>query len=125
MMHEALYIKSTADKGWGVFCHQAINANVTIEISPVVLLSKKDKILIDQTPLFNYIFYWQNEKACMSLGYISIYNHSYSSNCEYFQDYENNTVFIKTVRKIAAHEELCINYNGDWDNKEKVWFEVI
>ena len=60
----------------------------------------------------------------MAMGLIPIYNHASPSNCEYFQDYEDKSIFIKTVRDIEAHEELTINYNGDWDNEKEVWFEV-
>jgi SET domain-containing protein len=39
-------------------------------------------------------------------------------------DYDTQTMFIKTVRAIKPGEELTINYNGDWNNKKKVWFDV-
>jgi uncharacterized protein len=39
-------------------------------------------------------------------------------------DYDYNTITIKTVRSIGAGEELTINYNGTWNNKKKVWFDV-
>ncbi|MBS1495703.1 MAG: SET domain-containing protein-lysine N-methyltransferase, partial [Bacteroidetes bacterium] len=40
-------------------------------------------------------------------------------------DFDEETIFIKTVRDIHPGDELTINYNGDWDNEEKVWFEVV
>jgi len=61
----------------------------------------------------------------MALGYIPVYNHSYTSNCEYFMDFSNQTIFIKTVRDISKGEELTINYNGDWNDTAKVWFDVL
>jgi hypothetical protein len=39
-------------------------------------------------------------------------------------DYAEQWISIKTVRMIKAGEELFINYNGDWDDPKKVWFEV-
>jgi SET domain-containing protein len=39
-------------------------------------------------------------------------------------DFEEETIFVKTVRAIEKGEELTINYNGDWDDETKVWFEV-
>ena len=33
-------------------------------------------------------------------------------------------ITVRTVRAIAAGEELFINYNGDWNNEKKVWFDV-
>ena len=43
---------------------------------------------------------------------------------EYFMDFEAETIFVKTVRDIKAGEELTINYNGDWNDSSKVWFDV-
>jgi SET domain-containing protein len=65
------------------------------------------------------------DKCCMALGFIPIYNHSYQSNCEYFMEYEEEIIFVKTVRAIKKGEELTINYNGDWNDSTKVWFEVV
>ena len=39
-------------------------------------------------------------------------------------DYEDNTIMIKTVSVINKGEELFINYNGDWDDTTKLWFEA-
>lgn len=87
-------------------------------------MSAVEKELLDQTVLYNYIFDWESGQCCMAMGLIPVYNHSYHSNCEYFQDYADCTIFIKTVRDIEADEELTINYNGDWDNKKAIWFEA-
>jgi SET domain-containing protein len=60
----------------------------------------------------------------MALGYIAVYNHSYTSNCEYEMDFTNEIIKIKTIRNIEAGEELFINYNGDWNNDKKLWFDA-
>ena len=85
-----------------------------------------DRKLIDQTLLHDYIFEWGGKKkqCCMALGWIPLYNHSYQSNCEYEMDYKNELIQIITVRAIKQGEELFINYNGVWNNQEKVWFET-
>ena len=36
-----------------------------------------------------------------------------------------DTILIKTVRDIEKGEELTINYNGDWNDEKKVWFETV
>lgn len=107
-----------------MFTSKAIKANTLLEISPVVVMSSKEKALLDQTTLYNYIFDWEDDRCCMALGNIPIYNHASPSNCEYFQDYDTNTIFIKTVRDIEAGEELTINYNGDYNHEGAVWFDV-
>ncbi|WP_394767442.1 SET domain-containing protein-lysine N-methyltransferase, partial [Ferruginibacter sp.] len=81
---------------------------------------------LDQTLLHDYIFEWGKlkDKCCMALGLVPMYNHSYKSNCEYFMDFEEDTIAVKTVRNIKKGEELTINYNGDWNDPAKLWFEV-
>ncbi len=125
MMHPSIYTKLTEKKGWGVFTKHAIKNNTIIEISPVVVMTVSEKKLLDKTKLHDYIFFWERDSCCMALGNISIYNHSYNSNCEYFQDYENNTIFIKTIREILEEEELTINYNGDFDDTKEIWFDAV
>lgn len=99
---------------------------MVIELSPVIVMNAKDRALLDQTLLHDYIFVWgsKSDQCCMALGFIPMYNHSYESNCEYFMDFTEETIMVKTVRNIEAGEELTINYNGDWNDGSKVWFDV-
>ena len=126
MIHPALYIEKTAEKGRGVFTNQAIASDTVIEISPVVVMSAEERIMLDKTLLHDYIFEWgkDNKQCCMALGYIAVYNHSYKSNCEYEMDFENEIIRIRTVWDIKAGEELLINYNGDWNDSKKLWFDA-
>jgi hypothetical protein len=39
-------------------------------------------------------------------------------------DFDSETISVKTVRSIKAGEELFINYNGDWNDEKKVWFDA-
>ncbi len=110
-----------------MFTRTNIESGKIIEVSPVIVMDSKERELLDQTLLHDYIFEWQPEGkklCCMAQGYISVYNHSTEANCEHFMDYESETMSIKTIRDIEADEELTINYNGDWDNKKPVWFDA-
>ena len=126
-MKPFLYIKKSANKGRAVFTKEKILANTIIEESPVIVMSKEERVHLDKTLLHDYIFEWGKvkDKCCVALGYIPIYNHSYKSNCEYYMDFEKETIQIKTVVTIESGEELTINYNGDWDDDKKVWFNVV
>src|ERR1700753_1755353 len=118
MPHIPLFIGQTANKGRGVFTRKAIKAETIIETAPVIIMNADDRKLLDQTLLHDYIFEWQPDGAdmcCMALGWVPMYNHSYRSNCEYAMNYDDNTMFIQTVRNIKAGEELTINYNGTWN----------
>jgi len=126
MLKPELFIDSSTVKGRGVFTNMAIKADTIIEVAPVIVMSKEDRQLLDKTLLHDYIFEWGKlkDKCCMALGLVPMYNHSYKSNCEYFMDFEEDTIAVKTVRNIKKGEELTINYNGDWNDPAKLWFEV-
>jgi SET domain-containing protein len=126
MLLPCLFIDEVAGMGRGVFTGETIPAETVIESSPVIVMTKAERLHLDETRLHDYIFEWGKDKdqCCMALGFIPMYNHSYVSNCEYFMDFETAIIFIKTVRQIEAGEELTINYNGDWDDKTEVWFSA-
>ncbi len=124
MILECLYTQMTDNKGWGVFTAESLHAGAVDEISPVIIMTAEEKVLLDQTSLYNYLFDWSDAQCCMAMGLVPIYNHAQPSNCEYFQDYAEGTIMIKTVRAINAGEELTINYNGDFDNTNEVWFPL-
>ena len=111
--------------GRGVFTREPLKARTIIEIAPVIVMSGEDRSYLDQTLLHDYIFEWgdKREQCCMALGYVPLYNHSYSSNCEYEMDFRKQIITIKTVKPVEAGEELLINYNGDWNNDNPVWFD--
>lgn len=122
----SLYIDDCGDKGRGVFTREKIPPRKVIEISSVLIMDADARKLLDNTALHDYIFDWGVAEGycCVAWGYVSLYNHSYQSNCEYFMDYENKVISIKAVRTIFPGEELTINYNGDWSNSKPIWFEA-
>jgi SET domain-containing protein len=121
-----LYISESSGKGRGVFTKEPIAAETIVEIAPVIVMNSEHRSLLDQTPLYDYIFEWGDDrKSCaMALGWVPIYNHDTYSNCEYFMDFEDATLFIKTNRRIDVGEELCVNYNGDSGDEKPVWFQI-
>jgi SET domain-containing protein len=120
-----LFIAPTASMGRGVFTSSPITAGTIVEVAPVIVMSQGERHQLDQTKLHDYIFEWgdQREHCCMALGYIPMYNHSYASNCEYEMDFEQEEIKVTAVRDIRAGEELFINYNGDWKDEARVWFD--
>lgn len=125
MRKPGLYIDKAGKKGKGVFTKKAIPAHTVIEIAPVIVLNEKDRKTVEKTKLFYYIFEWGDDikSGVVGLGYVSMYNHTSPSNCEYEMDYEEETITIKTMRAIAAGEELTINYSAGWDDWQPVWFK--
>ena len=125
MIQPYLFIAPTESMGRGVFTSEPIEADTVIEIAPVIVMSKEDRKLLDQTLLHDYIFEWgrNQQQCCMALGYVPVYNHSYQSNCEYEMDFNAEIITITAVRFIQQGEELFINYNGNWNDSKRVWFD--
>jgi SET domain-containing protein len=120
-----LTIADTPKMGRGVFTSESIAKGTVVEVSPVIVMGPADRLLLDQTPLHDYIFEWGDDRTlcCMAMGYVPVYNHATPSNCEYEMDYDEDTITVTAVRDIEAGEELFINYNGDWDDARPVWFD--
>ena len=121
-----VFVGKARKRGRGVFTKSNIKAGEVIEVAPVVVMSKADRKHIDQTLLHDYIFEWGDDRkqCCVALGYVSMYNHAYLSNCEYEMDFKQHIITIKTVRSIKAGEQLFINYNAVWNDESPVWFDA-
>jgi SET domain-containing protein len=126
MMIPFLEIKTTSNKGLGVFATENIPEGTLIEVSPVIVLNENDTQLIHKTNLYNYYFSWEeNQKAsAIALGYVSIYNHAIDANCLYETYFEEKVIKIITRKNIAKGEELTINYHHDPMSTKKTWFEI-
>jgi uncharacterized protein len=125
-LHPLVVVGNTNSRGRGMFAVGPIPADTILEMAPVIVMSADERQHLDKTLLHDYIFEWGDDRSrcCMALGYVPLYNHSYSSNCEYEMEFQKMTITVKTVRDIEKGEELFINYNGDWDNNNPIWFEA-
>ena len=112
--------------GRGVYTTKNLKAGTVIEISPVLLFTASERKAIEETKLFHYIFEWGKTRrmGALGLGYISMYNHDYSANCDYDMDFETNLMTITVVKDVKKGEELFINYNASPDSKTPVWFNA-
>lgn len=121
-----LIVAPSGKEGRGIFTSKALAENTVIEISPVIVLAAKERKIIEATKMGSYIFEWGKTKkqGCVALGYVSLYNHDYTANCEYEMDFEHHLISIKTVRRIKKGEELFINYNASPNDKTKLWFDA-
>jgi SET domain-containing protein len=126
MILPTLFIAGSSKKGRGVFTGEDLLPGTVIEISPVIVMGEEDRLLLDKTLLHDYIFLWGADhlQCCVALGYLSLYNHDYQANCDYEMEFENALIRVTTVRHIRKGEELCINYNGNWNDPKPVWFDL-
>jgi uncharacterized protein len=56
------------------------------------------------------------------MGYISLYNHSYSPNAQLEQMLNELMMEIVAIKDIEVGQEITINYNGDPANQDPLWF---
>ncbi|HEY4207163.1 MAG TPA: SET domain-containing protein-lysine N-methyltransferase [Puia sp.] len=110
--------------GQGVFAEKGFKARDTVEIAPLILLSKGEREALRATLLFNYYFIIGPEEGgvAVGLGYSSLYNHSYSANAIYSISEKRALITIRAFRDILPGEEITLNYNGEPDDLSPVYF---
>ena len=117
-------VGQTQSKGRGVFASSAIHAGETIEEAPVVIVPAHQITQLDATVLGDYYFLWgENEsEAALMLGTCSLCNHSFKPSARFELHPERQTIEFIALNDIASGEEVTINYNGEPDSREPVWF---
>ena len=120
-----IYVAASDISGRGVFCASDIPKGSLIEICPVLRLTALDVVRIKSTTIYDYYFEWGEnfDEGGLAMGYGSIYNHSIHPNARYLADYEHDELKIIAIKDISAGTEITFNYNGDPEEKGKVWFE--
>jgi hypothetical protein len=108
----------------GVFAEKRFKAGDTVEIAPVILLSKDERSVLQATLLFSYYFIAgpAEDRIAVGLGYSSLYNHSYRANAIYSISEKRALITIRAYRDILPREEITLNYNGAPDDLSPVCF---
>ena len=127
-----IYVRTMPKRGIGgrgVFASQDIPEGAVIEQSPVIIVPSKDLYAASKvkTVLGYYAFSWttgKNAKDAIPFGFISLCNHSYRPNASYNIDRPSRSLFITSLRRIRKGQEITLNYNGDPDCQNPVWFHV-
>jgi SET domain-containing protein len=126
MLHPSLFIQASEGRGRGVFTRDRLAEGTFLEVSPVLVLSNRERMEVEKTLLHDYVFEGGPDRAqcCVAWGYVSMYNHSELPNCTYEMDFEAETIAIRALREIQVGEELLINYLPEEGDKPAIWFEV-
>jgi SET domain-containing protein len=119
----SLYVARSPVSGRGVFAARAFAAGETIEVCPVLTVRAGRARFLEESGLAGYYFDWKQGLA-IALGYGSLYNHSWRPNARYDHDYDEAVVVYSAVRDVAAGEEVTVNYGGDPDAREDLWFDA-
>ncbi len=119
-------IKRTPNKGLGVFALKDFKEDEIIENCPVLIFDTKGRKNLEKTLLSHYIYPWRSTRgAALVFGYGSIYNHSYSPNADWKQNFKTNSMVYRAIKNIKKGEEITVNYNGEPDEQTPIdWFEV-
>lgn len=121
-----LAVKHFPGKGRGIVAAEPIAADTVFERSPVIEIPQEEIVHIRRTELHNYFFKWGSERedAAIALGFGSLFNHSYEPNADFSNNLDDKTIDFVALRPIAAGEEITINYNGDPEDRSRLWFPV-
>lgn len=106
----------------GVFAKCDIKKGQLFHEAPVVSYPNEQHQHIEQTLLGDYAFEYGINHTAILLGYGMLFNHSYEPNATYEINFGNDTFDFFAYKDIKAGEEVLINYNGDVDDKEQLWF---
>jgi len=97
-----------------------------IEKCPVLVLPRKDYLLVKKTLLRNYYFMWGKSTCGICLGFGSLHNHSYEPNAIYKKNIKEKTIDFIAIKNIKMGEEITVNYNyGNPNNKKTLWIKGI
>ncbi len=106
----------------GVFATHDIAKGKLIHEAPVIPYPNKQHVFIEKTILDDYVFEYGKNHTAVVLGYGMLFNHSYKPNATYDINFANHTFDFYAYTDIKAGEEILINYNGDVDDKDPLWF---
>jgi SET domain-containing protein len=106
----------------GVFAKRDIAKGELIHEAPVIPYPNEEHVHIEKTLLADYAFEYGTNHTAFVLGYGMLFNHSYEPNATYDINFPNHTFDFYAYKDIKAGEEVLINYNGDEDDNEPLWF---
>lgn len=116
-------VKEGGVSGRGVFATKDIRKGKRFLVNPLFITKKKDYKNLLHTDLSNYWYEWSRNTFAVAMGHGSFFNHSSSANAEYELDEETKQIFFTAVRSIKKGEEIFINYHGEPNCKDRVWFQ--
>lgn len=106
----------------GVFATRDISKGELLHEAPVISYPNDQHEHIEKTLLADYAFEYGKNHSAILLGYGMLFNHSYQPNTDYEIDFKNHTFNFYAFTDIKKGDELLINYNGDVDDNDPLWF---
>ncbi|RKD22651.1 SET domain-containing protein-lysine N-methyltransferase [Ammoniphilus oxalaticus] len=106
----------------GVFATRDIAKGELLHQAPVIPYPNEQHVHIEKTILADYAFEYGENHTAFALGYGMLFNHSYQPNADYELNFDDHTIDFYALTAIKAGEEVLINYNGEVDNDDPLWF---
>jgi len=114
-------VKRFGSKGRGVVALRDFKVGELIELCPTIVVNSRERKHCEKTILNYYIYPWRSTRTgSIVLGYGSIYNHSFTPNADWKQDFRSQMMTYKALRNIKKGEEITVNYNGEPDDTTPV-----
>ena len=113
-------VRSTVNKGRGLFAIDGIAVGEEISRDPALVISQGQWRAIEPTIVGDYCFAWDSGVA-LALGLGSMCNHDPHPNAEVVPDRTRTELVFRALRAIAAGEEITIAYRRG-DDTRGVWF---
>ncbi|MEC0665944.1 SET domain-containing protein [Priestia flexa] len=107
----------------GVFATQDIKKGDLIHEAPVIAYPNEEHEHIEKTLLADYSFEYGINHSAILLGYGMLFNHSYTPNATYEINFDKHVFEFYAYTDIKAGDEVLINYNGNVDDQELLWFD--
>lgn len=123
MIEIKLSALSDGEYNRGVFATQNIKKGELIHQAPVLAYPNEQHEHIEKTLLADYAFEYGIGRTAILLGYGMLFNHSYTPNATYEINFKNETFDFYAYKDISQGEEVLINYNGDEEDQELLWFD--
>jgi uncharacterized protein len=115
-------IKNSEVSGRGVFASVDIPEGALFHQAPVITYPNEEHQYVEKTVFADYTFEYGIGRSAILLGYGMLFNHSYDPNATYEINFDNETFDFFAFKDIKAGEEVFINYNGDVDDTDPLWF---
>ncbi|MCP8616344.1 SET domain-containing protein [Salirhabdus salicampi] len=106
----------------GVFATCDIKKGELLHKAPVIPYPNDEHQYIEKTMLADYAFEYGENHSAILLGYGMLFNHSYEPNARYEIDFNDHTFNFYAYTDIKTGDEVLINYNGNVDDKDPLWF---
>ena len=122
---DSLEVRDSPGKGRGVFAKRAFNPGDLIERAPVIIIHSEEEPT-EETTLYHYTFGWgpKRRDSALALGYGGLYNHSYFPNAYYERREKDQCIDFIAKSRINPGDEISVNYNGNPDSQDRLWFDV-